>query len=450
MQQDMTQGNPFPIILKFTIPLIIGNVFQQLYNMADTIIVGRYVGAGALAAVGSTGTIMFLLTGFSQGMTAGFSVLTSQRFGARDEDGVRKSVANAILLAVLTTLVLTSFSLMLMKQLLHLMNTPSDIYADAYTYIMLISAGLIANIFYNLFSALLRAVGNSKAPLVFLVFSACLNVLLDLFFIIHFNMGVAGAAVATNLSQGISAVLCIIYIYARVPELKPGRGHWKLDRGDSKNQLRMGIPMAFQFAITASGTMIMQSAINLFGSTAVAAFTAASKLQNVLTQGMVAMGQTMAAYAGQNFGSRNLKRIHMGVKAALKIEVIYSLVVALLVVLLLPHVIGLFFSGEVDILSMLPWAKTYLYLCVIFYIPLSTIFIFRNTMQGCGYGLLPMLGGAAEFFARLLVASAAIYLVSFPLACTCDPAAWVAAAIFTGVSYRYVMRDIENKYGKHA
>ena len=445
MQQDMTKGSPLPVILSFTIPLIIGNVFQQLYNMADTIIVGRYVGAGALAAVGSTGTIMFLLTGFSQGMTAGFSVLTSQRFGARDEEGVRKSVANAILLSVLTTVVLTTLSLMLIRPLLRLMNTPEDIYADAYTYIMLISAGLAANIFYNLFSSLLRAVGNSKAPLVFLVFSACLNVLLDLFLIIHFDMGVAGAAVATNLSQGISAVLCVIYIYARVKELRPGQHHWRLERGDSKNQLRMGIPMAFQFAITASGAMIMQSAINLFGSTAVAAFTAANKLQNLIAQGMVAMGQTMATYAGQNFGSGQIKRIREGVRAALKAELFYSLAMALLVLLLLPHVLGLFFSGEANLGAALPWAKTYLYLCVAFYIPLSTIFIFRNTMQGCGYGLLPMLGGAAEFFARLIVASLSIHAASFVLACLCDPAAWVAAATFTGVSYYYVMKDIEKR-----
>ena len=265
MQLDMTKGKPLPVILQFTIPLVIGNIFQQLYNMADTIIVGRYVGAGALAAVGSTGTIMFLATGFAQGITAGFSILTAQRYGAGDKKGVKRSVANGIILAMIAAAILTLVCVSIMNPLLHLMNTPSDIFQDAYTYIMGISIGLTANIFYNLFSAYLRAVGNSQVPLFFLIFSACLNVGLDLLFIIRGGMGVAGAAWATNLSQAISAVLCAGYIWVKVPSLKPEREHWKIHGSDTRNQLAAGIPMAFQFAITASGTMIMQSAINLFG-----------------------------------------------------------------------------------------------------------------------------------------------------------------------------------------
>lgn len=445
MEINMTEGKPMPVILKFTLPLVVGNVFQQLYNMADTIIVGRYVGADALAAVGSTGTIMFLLTGFSQGMTAGFTVLTSQKYGAQDQEGVKRSVANGILLAVLSTLFLTLLSLMGMGPLLRLMNTPQNIYADAYTYIMLISAGIGANIFYNLFSAYLRSIGNSQMPLVFLVFSACLNVVMDLLFIIRFHMGVAGAAHATNLSQGISALLCIGYIYWKTPVLRPEKRHWKLRASDSRVQLSMGIPMALQFAITASGTMIMQAAINLFGSTAVAAFTAAGKLQNLVTQGMVAMGQTMATYGGQNFGRGDLGRIRKGVKAALLAETVYALATAALVCLVLRPSLGLFFSGDTDLTEMLPWAKTYLYMCAVFYIPLSTIFIFRNIMQGCGYGFLPMMGGVAELAARLVMASVAMRVGSYALACFCDPAAWVAACVFTGVSYRFVMKDMEKR-----
>ena len=190
MQLDMTKGRPLPVILKFTIPLIIGNVFQQLYNMVDTIIVGRYVGADALAAVGSTGTIMFLLTGFSQGITAGFSILISQRYGAKDENGVKRAVANGIFLSIFFTLLLTFSCLFLMKLLLTVMNTPENIFDDAYSYIMIITAGIVANIFYNLLSAYLRAVGNSKVPLFFLVFSACLNVVLDLLFVVKLQMGI--------------------------------------------------------------------------------------------------------------------------------------------------------------------------------------------------------------------------------------------------------------------
>ena len=212
--------------------------------------------------------------------------------------------------------------------------------------------------------------------------------------------------------------------------------------------MAIGIPMAFQFAITASGTMIMQSAINLFGSEAVAAYTAAGKLQNLVTQGMVAMGQTMATYGGQNYGKGDLGRIRQGVRAALKAEFIYSIAAGVLVCLLLEPCLGLFFSGDVDIHAMMPWAKTYIYMCAVFFIPLSTIFIFRNIMQGCGYGFLPMMGGVSELVARLLTAAAAIKLLSYPLACFCDPAAWVAAGLFTGISYLFVMRDLEKKLGR--
>ena len=448
MEMDMTRGNPMPLILKFTIPLVIGNIFQQLYNMADTIIVGRYVGAGALAAVGSTGTIMFLITGFSQGITAGFTVLTAQRYGAKDSEGVKKSVANGILLAVLVTLFLTALGVLTMEPLLRLMNTPEDIFQDAYDYIIVICAGIGANVFYNLLSACLRSVGNSQAPLYFLVLSACLNVVLDLVFIICFHMGVAGAAWATNLSQAVSVALCLIYMFVKVPVLRPERKHWRIHKRDSRIQMAIGIPMAFQFAITASGTMIMQSAINLFGSEAVAAYTAAGKLQNLVTQGMVAMGQTMATYGGQNYGKGDLGRIRQGVRAALKAEFIYSIAAGVLVCLLLEPCLGLFFSGDVDIHAMMPWAKTYIYMCAVFFIPLSTIFIFRNIMQGCGYGFLPMMGGVSELVARLLTAAAAIKLLSYPLACFCDPAAWVAAGLFTGISYLFVMRDLEKKLGR--
>lgn len=445
MQLDMTKGRPLPVILRFTIPLVIGNVFQQLYNMADTIIVGRYVGAGALAAVGSTGTIMFLTTGFAQGITAGFSILTAQRYGANDARGVKRSVANGILLSVIAAIIMTVFCVCIMNPLLHLMNTPADIFRDAYTYIMGISIGLTANIFYNLFSSYLRAVGNSQVPLFFLIFSACLNVGLDLLLIIRFQMGVAGAAWATNASQAISAVLCAGYIFLKVPTLKPQKDHWKIHRSDTENQLAAGIPMAFQFAITASGTMIMQSAINLFGSVAVAAYTAAAKLQSLVIQGMIAMGQTMATYGGQNYGSGDVKRIKAGVRSALLAEFVYSVAAAALMCALLKPCLGLFFTGDVDLGAMMPWAKTYCYMTAAFFLPLCTIFIFRNIMQGCGYGFLPMMGGVSELIARLLVSMAAIRLLSYPLACFADPAAWIAAALFTGISYLFVIKKIEKE-----
>lgn len=448
MQQNMIKGNPLPIILRFTLPLFIGNVFQQLYNMADSIIVGNYVGADALAAVGSTGTVMFLVIGISQGLSTGFTVLTSQEFGAGNKNGTKISVANGTVLSLFVVLFMTAFSLILLNPILNLMNTPANIFADAHAYLSVICMGIVANVFYNYFSSCLRAVGNSTMPLVFLVFSACLNVVLDLVLIINFKMGVAGAAWATNISQGISALLCVVYIMKKEEFLKPDRQHFKLHPSYTRTQLLIGIPMALQFGITASGTMVMQSAINLFGSTAVAAYTAAGKIQNLTNQGMVAMGQTMATYAGQNYGAGKYERIRQGVRAALWADVVYSVVSGLLVYAGMEGCIRLFFSSDVDISTMMPYARTYLTACIIFYIPLSTIFLFRNTMQGCGYGLLPMLGGVVEFVARLVCAMIAIYSGSYLLACFCDPAAWVSAALFTMFSYFYVMKTIEKRSGR--
>lgn len=450
MQLDMTRGKIMPILLRFTIPLMIGNMFQQLYNMADTIIVGRFVGAGALAAVGSTGTIMFLTTGFAQGVSSGFSVVVSQKYGAKDFEGVKRSVTNGILLSILASILMTCFCLAIMHPLLLLMNTPADIFDNAYTYIMIISAGISANVFYNLFSAYLRAVGNSQVPLFFLIFSACLNVGLDLLLIVNLQMGVAGAAWATNLSQLISAVLCAIYIWLRSPDLKPRRNHWKFSGSITRAQLAAGIPMSIQFAITSSGTMIMQSAVNLFGSEAVAAYTAVNKLQNLVIQGMIAMGQTMATYGGQNYGCGNVRRIKDGVKNALIAETIYSILAAITMVALFRPCLGLFFTGDVDLNAMIPWAKTYCNLCILFFIPLSTIFIFRNIMQGCGYGFLPMMGGVVELFARLFVSMASMKLYSYFLACFADPAAWFSAGVFTGISYLFVIKKIQNTFDQRS
>lgn len=457
MEVTMTKGNPFPIILKFMIPLFIGNVFQQLYNMADTIIVGRFVSADALAAVGATGNIMFLVLGFSQGLCTGFTVLTSQAYGARNYKRVKRSVANGILLALIVIVIVTLLSVSLMKPLLNLMNTPTNIFNDSLTYITIICLGTVASVYYNLFSAFIRSIGNSRVPLYFLLFSASLNVGLDLLFIIVGKMGVAGAAWATNLSQGISAILCLFYIYSKAKVLWPEPSDWRINITDTQHQMAVGVPMALQFGITASGTMVMQSAINLFGSTAVAAYTAANKLHSLMIQEMLAMGQAVATYCGQNYGGGDSNRINKGVHAAIAIEITYAIIAALLCNVLLRPVMSLFFAdsgsaavaGSLEALDtvslMMPWSSTYIHIVTMFYIPLSFIFIFRNAMQGCGHGFLPMMGGVVEFFARLLVALIAMHIMSFPLAVFCDPAAWIAAGAFTAVSYTFVIKKVRKE-----
>ena len=445
METNMTEGRPLPILLRFTIPLLIGNIFQQLYNMVDSIIVGNFVGEKALAAVGSTGTIMFLVIGLSSGMSTGFTILTSQKFGAGDTEGCRRSVASGILLSAAVIVVLTILSLLAMNPLLKLMNTPADIFSDAYSYISVICIGIFATMYYNLFSSYLRAVGNSRVPLYFLIFSACLNVVLDLLFVIVFRMGTAGAAWATDISQGLAALLCLLYICRKVPFLTPSRRHWKMNRSYARNQLSVGIPMALQFGITASGTMVMQTAINMFGSTAVAGFTAASKVQGLLTQGFGSMGQAMASYSGQNYGKMDLARIRQGNRLAMLSMVVYSVAAAAVSLFCLPYMMQLFFSPGVDLSQMMPWAEIYVRECVIFYIPLAAIFIFRNTIQGCGFGLEAMIGGIVELAARLAAALSAMGLGSYPLAAGADAAAWLAAGIFFIFMYRHVMRKIENR-----
>lgn len=445
MQKDMTRGPILPLIFQFLLPLFVGNVFQQLYNMADMIIVGRYVGAGALAAVGSTGTLMFLVLGFALGITAGFGILTSQRFGAKDEAGVRRSVANGTLLALLLSAVMTLLSTAAVPWFLDLLNTPADILEDARTYITIIFQGLFTSVFYNMASVFLRSVGNSRAPLFFLVFSACLNVGLDLLCIIQFGMGVAGAALATVVSQGISVLLCIVYILKKEPVLVPEKKDWGLYAYETREQLRMGVPMALQFSITASGIMIAQSAINLFGSAAAAAYTAASKVSMLLTQGCLSMGQTMATYAGQNFGKGDLERIRQGVKKAFQMMLLYSILAAAVLHFLLPFLMGFFFSGDGEIRELMPWARTYGDIAMWFYLPLSLIFICRNAMQGVGYALAPTLCGVFELVARGLTALVGMRTHSYAISAACDPMAWLVAGLFAWFAWQWVMRDLEKK-----
>ena len=436
------------VILRFALPIYIGNIFQQLYNWVDTMIVGRFVGQGALAAVGSTGTIMFLIWGFSSGLTTGFTVLTSQSYGAGDLKRVRHSVANGILLSVIVIILTTVLSLSSAGWLLRIMNTPADILEDAYVYITTICWGIVASVLYNLFSACLRSVGNSRVPLYFLVLSAGTNIALDLFFIIGCHMGVFGAALATDLSQAVSAVGCAIYIVKCVPALRPARTDWHLEHADTMHQLRMGIPMSMQFAITASGTMVMQASINLFGSVAVASFTAASKLVNLLTQGMPAFGQTMASYCGQNYGKGDIPRLMSGVRQINVINAVYSVISLVLTWALLPVTAGIFFSGDAALGEILSWARPYAYVSMTCYIPLGMIFIYRNAMQGCGYGMLPMLGGVVELIARFVVAIISIRMGSYLLAVSGDAVAWLAAGIYTFFAYHYIIRRISRKAGQ--
>lgn len=444
MELDMTKGSTTKLIIRFIIPLIIGNVFQQFYSMVDTIIVGRYVGVKALAAVGATGTIMFLIIGFMQGLTTGFTVLTAQRFGAGDMEGLKKTVGNAAILSLIITVVMTAASLLGMDFILKIMNTPEDIYEMSRSYIMIICGGMGFNILYNLLASFLRAVGNSKVPLYFLMIAAFLNIFLDLLLILVIPMGVAGAAIATILSQGISGILCLIYIARKVPILRISRYHIRLDADCSRNQIGIGLPMALQFSVTAVGTMIVQSALNILGSTVVAAFTAAVKVEQLVTQPFAAMGMTMATYSAQNRGVNDIPRIQKGIRSANLISALYAVVIFGVVMLILPFMIRLFVSG--DISEVLSYARTYILMCGFFFIPLGMIYIYRNVLQGCGFALLPMLGGVVELACRAGFSLVAASQKSYFGICVANVSAWFSAGIFLAIGGHIIMRKLKRRY----
>ena len=438
VQHDMTSGSPMKMILSFTFPIFIGNVFQQFYNMADAVIVGKFVGTKALAAVGSTGTIMFLIYGFVVGMTAGFTVLTAQKFGAGDMRAMRQTVAGASILSLIVGVILTAAFMILMKPWLMAMNTPEDIFADAYAYIMIVSAGILAQMLYNLLASVLRALGNSKVPLYFLILSALLNIVLDLVLIIVFHMGAAGAAVATVVSQGVSGLLCLVYIVKCVPVLRMSRDDWRPSGHLLKTQMRIGIPMALQYSITAIGTMMVQSSLNILGSTLVAAYTAAGKIEQVVSQAYVALGTTLATYSAQNSGAGDVPRIRRGFRATTWIGVIYSFAAAALVMTVGKYMTYLFVSEDVELI--MDSVDLYLKCAGSLFIPLAIVNIYRNGIQGLGYGLLPMMAGVAELVGRGVMSVIAAQQKSYLGVCLASPAAWVLAAALLIGMYFYVIK----------
>lgn len=438
MELDMTKGSPAKLILKFIIPVILGNIFQQLYNVVDTIIVGQFVGVEALAAVGATGTICFLIMGFTGGLTSGFTVIVSQRFGAGDREGVKKSVGSAYILSFIVTVIITTISITGMDRLLTVMQTPEDIYEMSKDYIIVICLGLGLNILYNLLSGMMRAVGNSKVPLYFLIIAAFLNVGLDLLFIIVFKMGVAGAAWATIASQGVSGILCLIYIMKRVPVLRIERRHLVLDKWCVNSQLSLGIPMALQYSITAIGSIMVQTTLNMLGSTIVAAYTVAGKAEQFVTQVYGAMGITMSTYVAQNRGVGNVERIKKGTKIAFLMTTVYSIVVFVALEAALPWVVQLFVAG--DISDVIGYARTYVTICGLAFSGLGAIFIYRNAMQGCGYSFLPMMGGVLEMFSRGIIAVISAHFMSYEGVCCANGVTWVITAVYLWVCYRHMLK----------
>ena len=447
MTNDMTKGNPLKIFIFFSIPLLIGNVFQQLYSMVDTIIVGRFVGVEALAAVGSTGSMFFLVNGMILGLTSGFGVLVAQKFGAKDDVAIKKAVASNIILTLVLTVFITIIALLVKNPLLRMLNTPDNIFDDASTYITVIFAGIITQALYNMAAGILRALGDSKTPLYFLMVSSIVNVILDLVFIINFKMGVAGAAYATNIAQGFSAVLCLIYSYKKFQVLRLKKEDFKVELSYYIKHLKVGVPMGLQFSVTAVGIIIVQSAINVFGSTVIASYTASSKVLQLVMQPATSFGVTIANYAGQNLGAGRFDRIKSGMKIMNKVSIITSLLAGLVLIFLGKYFVRLFIENPTA--EIFTYSQLVFNYSAVFFIPLGFIFVYRNVLQGMGESFMPMMAGVLELIARSIVAFTLPKYIGFTGICLSDPVAWISASVFLMITYYKKMKkiEIENKEG---
>lgn len=447
MTNDMTKGSPLKIFILFSIPLLIGNIFQQLYSMVDTIIVGRFVGVDALAAVGSTGSMFFLVNGMILGLTSGFSVLVSQKFGAKDEDGIKKAVASNIKLTVISTIIITAVALLVKNPLLSMMNTPDNILNDANTYITIIFAGIFTQTAYNMAAGILRALGDSKTPLYFLIISSILNIVLDLVFIVNFKIGVAGAAYATNIAQGFSALLCLAYSYKKFKVLRLKKKDFNVEKDYYKTHLKIAIPMGLQFSVTAVGIIIVQSAVNVFGSDVIASYTASSKVLQLVMQPLVSFGVTIATYAGQNLGAKNYDRIKYGMKIMNIISIVTSIIAGVVLVLFGKYFVMMFIENPSD--EIIRYTQEVLNYSALFMIFLGFIFVYRNVLQGMGESFVPMMAGIYELVARSLVVFILPKYIGFAGICLADPIAWIAAALPLMFTYYNKIKKIipENKEG---
>lgn len=442
MAKDMTIGSPAKQILYFSIPLLIGNLFQQFYNMADTFIVGRTLGSNALAAVGCTGGLTFLLQGFATGTTAGMSIVTAQRFGAQDEKGVKRSFAVSCLISILVTIVLTIFGLLATGPLLRILRTPAEIFDDAYRYFIFIVGGLASCMLFNLMSNAMRAVGDSISPLVFLVIACVLNIILDWTFILYLGMGVEGAAVATLVAQFLSGFLCIFYIKWKVPVLQIGMKHFKCTAEDWRLHFKLGLPMGFQSSIIALGTIVVQFALNTLGTTEIAAYTAASKLDNLGILPLMSFGIAMATYVGQNHGANKPHRIRQGIFQCSLMSIAFAIFIGVIDVCFGDNLSALFLTGDAVAIKL---SHEFLIVNGVCYSLLALLFVFRYSLQGLGYSFVPTVAGIAELVMRSICAIALTSVIGYAGTCIANPLAWIGSLTPLSIALIPILKRMPKK-----
>lgn len=442
MTKDLTKGSPMKLILGFGVPLLFGLLFQQFYNMVDTIIVGRMLGVEALAAVGSTGSVNFMILGFCIGLCNGFAIPIAQKFGAKDDHGLCKFVAGCAWASVIFAVVITVAVCFLCRNILIWMWTPDNIMEDAYNYIFIIFAGIPATILYNMVSGIIRSLGDSKSPLVFLIISSLSNIVLDVILILP--LGVAGAALATVIAQGASGILSLVYLIKKYDILKMTKEEMQFDPECIRTLCGMGVPMGLQYSITAIGSVILQAAVNTLGSDAVAAVTAGSKICMFLCCPFDAMGSTMATYGGQNVGAGYLDRIDEGIKDCSKLGIIYA-VLCLVFVLLFGKSLSLLFVSA-DETAIIGQIHYFMIANVAFYIPLAFVNIVRFMIQGLGYSTFAILAGVCEMVARSVVGFVFVPIFGFAAASVASPVAWVCADCFLIPAYFHVMKKLRGHF----
>ena len=440
--RDLTTGSPMKLILSFMLPLMFGLLFQQFYSMVDTIVVGKFLGVDALAGVGSTGSINFLVLGLCNGICAGFAIPVAQKFGQKDFEGLRRFVGNMIWLSCFIALAVTLATTALCRDILIWMDTPADTFSYAYDYIFVIFLGIPATMLYNLLSGILRSLGDSKTPLVFLIVCSLLNVLLDIVFILVLNMGVAGAGWATLLSQLISGALCLYFIAQKFPVLPLHREDLKLRKIYVRKLLNMGLPMGLQYSITAIGSILLQTAVNGLGASAMAAMTAGSKVSMLCVCPFDAMGTTAATFAGQNLGAGKPERIHQGIKACTVMGVVFSILIFVVLWFGGGTMTTLFLdtADPETIASVIPMSQEFLLINAAFYIPLLFVNLLRFTIQGLGYSELAVFAGVFEMVARGVFGLCLVPVMGYTAACFASPAAWVMADAFLFPAYFYCMK----------
>ncbi|MBE6724533.1 MAG: MATE family efflux transporter [Ruminococcaceae bacterium] len=445
---DLTSGPALPLMLRFCLPILAGNLMQQFYNMADAAVVGKLVGTNALAAVGATGALTFLVIGFVNGICAGFCIPAAQAFGQGNRPLLRQCVAHIVLLAGISAVLLTAATSLLLDRMLTLMAFPPDIYADAHAYLRVIFAGIPATIAYNTQEGLMRAMGNSRTPLFILMGASVTNILLDLLLVGGARLGVRGAAIATIASQILAAAACFVYIRRVYPDLRPRRGETRLDGLLARRLILSGLPMALQYSITAVGSVLIQTAVNGLSTTVIASVTAANKVQTFVHLPFSTLGVTISTFVGQNMGARRFDRVKDGFRSSMKIAVIYSIGMGAFMFFCGAYVSLIFLDrGDPRLDELLSVIREFLRINCLFYIPLGVLTVCRFTLQGMEHGVTAMFAGAFEMAARAVVATVFASRFGFRAVCFANPAAWIAACVLLVPACAVVFRKAEKKTG---